>query len=142
MDVTVNLWHVLSIAIDEVNENPRDAFAWFNLGTSYTQVGYFEDAAGAFDQARLLGLPWRMLWYQFGPYEAYYRVGRYDEMLALAEATLATTPDVEESYFYQGMALQAKGDVAGARAAFQKAVDFNPNYVAAIQALAALPADA
>ncbi len=142
MDVTVNLWHTLSIAIDEVNENPRDAFAWFNLGTSYTQVGYYEDAAGSFDQARLLGLPWRMLWYQFGPYEAYYQVGRYDEVLALAEATLATTPDVEEYYYYRGMALQAKGDIAGARVAFQKAVDYNPNYVDAIQALAALPPDA
>lgn len=142
MDATVNLWHVLSIAIDEVNDNPKDAFGWFNLGTSYAQVGYYADAAGAYDQARLLGLPWRMLWYQFGPYQAYYQVGRYDEMLALAEATLATTSEVEETYYYKGIALQAKGDTAGARAAFQQAVDFNPNYSAAIQALAALPPDA
>ncbi len=61
MDSTANLWNTLAIAIEEVNDDPQDAFAWFNLGTSYTQVGLFADAAGAYDQARLLGLPWRML---------------------------------------------------------------------------------
>jgi tetratricopeptide (TPR) repeat protein len=141
MDPTVNFWNALSIAIDEVNENPQDAFAWFNLGTSYAQVGYYQDAAGSYDQARLLGLPWRMLWYQFGPYQAYLQVGRYDEVLALAEAALATTVEVEETFYYKGLALQAQGDMAGARDAYQQAVDFNPNYVDAIQALAALPAE-
>ncbi|RIK17073.1 MAG: hypothetical protein DCC51_12895, partial [Anaerolineae bacterium] len=56
---------------------PDDPFAWFNLGSSLTELArlddaaLFEGAAAAFDQARLLGLPPRMLWYQFGPYEAY-----------------------------------------------------------------------
>lgn len=139
MDPTVNLWNTLEIAIAEVNDDPQDAFAWFNLGSSYTQVGFYQDAAGAFDQARLLGLPWRMLWYQFGPYQAYYQVGRYDEVLALAEATLATSLEIEESFFYKGLALQALGNLDGARSAFQEAIDFNPNYVEAIQARAALP---
>ena len=49
-----------------------------------------EEAAAAFDQARQIGLPWRMLWYQFGPFEAYYETGRYDEVIALADATLQT----------------------------------------------------
>ena len=62
-------------------------------------------------------------------------------MLALVDATLATTLEVEETFYYQGLAMQAQGDVAGARAAYQQAVDFNPNFVAAIQAVAALPAD-
>ena len=140
MDPTVNLWNTLAIAIAEVNYNPKDAFAWFNLGTSYTQVGYYQDAAGAYDQAWLLDLPWRMLWYQFGPYRAYYQVGRVDDVLALAEATLETSQHVEESFYYQGLALQAGGDLAGARAAYQQAVGFNPNYAVAAQALAALPA--
>lgn len=141
MDPTVNLWNTLAIAIQEVNEDSKDPFAWFNLGSSYTQVGLFPDAAGAFDQARLLGLPWRMLWYQFWPYLAYYQVGRYDEMIALADATLATTLEIEEAFYYKGMALQANGDLTGARAAYQQALDFNPNYAAAVQAISALPSD-
>ena len=141
MDPTVNRWNALSIAIVEANENREDAFAWLNLGTCYTQVGCYQDAAGAYDQARLLGLPWRMLWYQFGPYRAYYQVGRVDVVLALAEATLETSQDVEESFYYQGIALQTQGDLAGARAAHPQAADFNPNYGVAVQALAALLAD-
>jgi tetratricopeptide (TPR) repeat protein len=105
MDPVVNAWNTLAIAIAEVNDDPADAFAWFNLGTSYAQVGYYDDAAASFDQARLVGLPWRMLWYQFGPYDVYYRVGRYDDVLALAGATLETTLDVEETFYYQGMAM-------------------------------------
>jgi tetratricopeptide (TPR) repeat protein len=140
MDATVNLWSTLEIAIDEVTQNPEDPFAWFNLGSSYTQVGMFADAAGAYDQARLLGLPWRMLWYQFGPYKAYYEVGRYDDMIALADATIATTLEIEESYYFKGIALEAEGNLDGARAAYQRAIDFNPNYAAAVQALSALPA--
>jgi tetratricopeptide (TPR) repeat protein len=142
MDPTVNLWNALAVAIAEVRANPQDAYAWFNLGTSYTSVGYYEDGAGSFDQARRLGLPWRMLWYQFGPFVAYYRVGRYEEVLALSENTLASSLEtVEEPFYYRGLALQVNGDLAGARQAFQKAVDFNPNYLVAIQALAALPVE-
>ena len=139
MDPTVNLWNTLAITIDEVREDPKDAFSWFNLGTSYTQVGLYPDAAGAYDQARLLGLPWRMLWYQFWPYRAYYEVGRYDDMITLADATLASAPEIEEAYYYKGMALQAKGDLSGARAAYERAIHFNPNYAAAIRALSTLP---
>lgn len=139
MNQMVNFWNTLAINIAEVNANPKDAFAWFNLGTSYTQVGYYPDAAGAFDQARLLGLPWRMLWYQHGPYQAYYQLGRYDDILTLTDATLATTTEVEETYYYKGLALQAKGDVEGARAAYKEATKFNPNYLDAIKALSALP---
>ena len=141
MDPIVNHWHALSIAIDEVNTDAGDAFAWFNLGTSYLQVGYHQDASAAYDQARLLGLPWRMLWYQFGPYEAYFAVGWYSDMLALAEATLANTLEVEETYYYQGLALQAVGNLVDARVAYQRAIAFNPNFTLAAQALAALPSD-
>ncbi len=49
----------------EIAANPADAFAWFNLGSSLTAQGLYADAAAAFDQARAIGLPWRMLWYQF-----------------------------------------------------------------------------
>ena len=38
-------------------------------------------AASAFDEARRIGLPYRMLWYQFGPFEAYLRVGRYQDVI-------------------------------------------------------------
>jgi len=125
-------------AQDEWNANPNDAFAAFNLGSSLVGLGEYEAAAAAFDQARLLKLPWRMLWYQFGPYEAYYRVGRYEEVIALADATLKPTGDLEESYYYKGLALEKLERTDEARAAFELALKYNANYQAARRALAAL----
>jgi tetratricopeptide (TPR) repeat protein len=88
----------------------------------------WEGAAVAYDQARLLGLPPRMLWYQFGPYEAYLAVGRHDDVRALAEATLATQGgrNVEETYLHLGRALAALGDHAGASAAWRRVVELHP----------------
>ncbi|TAH51801.1 MAG: hypothetical protein EYC68_09580 [Chloroflexota bacterium] len=122
-------------AQEEWNANPNDAFAAFNLGSSLVGLGEYEAAAIAFDQARLLKLPWRMLWYQFGPYEAYYRVGRYEEVIALADATLKPTSDLEESYYYKGLALEKLGRSDEARAALEMALRYNSNYLAARQAL-------
>jgi tetratricopeptide (TPR) repeat protein len=119
----------------EATANPGDAFAWFNLGTSLTAQGRYVDAASAFDQARVIGLPWRMLWYQFEPFRAYYEAGRHAELLALADSVIATAGNIEETYFWRGRALQATGDMDGARAAYQRAVELNSNYTEAQQAL-------
>jgi tetratricopeptide (TPR) repeat protein len=78
------------------------------------------------------------MWYQFGPYEAYYNVGRYEEIVALADATLKPTGDLEESYYYKGLALERLGQMDRAREAFQAALRYNAHYVAAQQALAQL----
>jgi len=124
-------------AQEEVRQRPNDPFAWFNLGTDLVAVGQFEQAAAAYDRARVIGLPWRMLWYQFGPFQAYYETGRYEEQMALIDATIALTTDVEELYYWKGLALQATDDLAGARQAFQRALTLNPNYADAAAALTA-----
>jgi tetratricopeptide (TPR) repeat protein len=118
----------------ELQAEPEDAFLWFNLGTSLTALGDYERAAVAFDQARAIGLPWRMLWYQFGPYEAYYQVGRYQQLLLLAETTLQNRPYFEESFYYQGLALAALGRNAEAERSYRQAATLNANYIPAIAA--------
>lgn len=122
-------------AQEEWNANPNDAFAAFNLGSSLVGLREYDAAAQAFDHARVLKLPWRMMWYQFGAYEAYYQTGRYEEILALADATLKPTGDLEESYYYKGLALQKLGRVNEAREQFLLALKYNSNYLAAQQAL-------
>lgn len=116
-----------------------NAFYWFNLGNSYNALGQYEDAAVAFDQARAIGLPWRMLWYQFGPYEAYYQTGRYEDIILLANTTLQDRPYFEESFYYLGLAQAALNDDASARENLEKAVAFNPNFSPASEALNSLP---
>jgi tetratricopeptide (TPR) repeat protein len=114
---------------------PENAYAWFNLGASLTHLAelpgneaFYIQAAAAFDRARQIGLPWRMLWYQFEPYVAYLAAGRPDDVLTLSAAILSDGggQDVEESYLYRGQALMARGDAEGAQAAFAEAQRLNP----------------
>lgn len=121
--------------------DPENAFFWFNLGTSLNAHGEYERASTAFDQARAIGLPWRMLWYQFGPYEAYYAVGRYDDVILLADVTLQDRPYFEESFYYKGLALEATGQTAAAEDNLERAATFNPNFDPAVVALAELNGD-
>jgi tetratricopeptide (TPR) repeat protein len=132
----------LEVARADARANPRDAFAWFNMGTSYTRLGQYQEAAAAYDQARREGsLPWRMTWYQFGPFEAYFNAGRYDDVLALVEVNLTNGAQyVEETHYWQGRVLQVRGNVAGARSAFSRALQHNYLYQDARTALDALNA--
>lgn len=130
----------LARAQADAARSPDNAFYWFNLGSTYNALGRYAEAATAFDEARAIGLPWRMLWYQFGPYEAYYRVGRYDDVLLLTQTTLQDRPYFEESYYYLGLTQAALGDAASARENLQKAHALNPNFAPAEKALAELPA--
>jgi tetratricopeptide (TPR) repeat protein len=128
----------LAVAQQEVRTLPEDGFAWFNLGSSLTGLGRTAEAVQAFDRARTLKLPWRMLWYQFGPYEAYLAEGRVQDVLALSAATLQRTSDLEESHYYRGRALQAQAQASAARASFQAALQANKQYTPAYHALASL----
>ncbi len=121
--------------------DPDNAFYWFNLGTSYNANGEYERASAAFDQARAIGLPWRMLWYQFGPYKAYYETGRYEDVILLADVTLDDRPYFEESFYYKGLALAAAGETAAAEENLERAAAFNPNFELATVALAELNGD-
>jgi len=136
----------LQVAQSEVTAPPGDCvayascgdwvtFSWFNVGSSLNSLGRHAEAAAAYDQARQLGLPFRMLWYQFGPYESYYGAGRYDEVIALADATLATTNNLEESYYWRGMARLALGDEDCARADFEAALHYHESWPPAVAAL-------
>lgn len=129
----------LAAAQAEVGANPQDKFAWFNLGTSLVATGDAAGAVQAFDTARSLGLPWRMLWYQFGPYEAYFANGQYQEVVGLTTATLQGAENLEESYYWRGRAQAALGQTDAARADFQRAISLNASFTPAHHALAELP---
>lgn len=77
-----------------------------------------------------------MTWYHFAPYEAYYNVGRYQDVIDLANNTEATTLYVEETYYWRGMAYAAQGLTGDAQTQFELALDYNRNFTAAADALA------
>lgn len=129
---------------------PENAFGWFNLGSSLTQLAHlrgddalYSDAAAAFDQARLYGLPTRMLWYQFEPYAAYLANGRTEDVLTLSGTILENVGgrNVEETYLYRGQALAEIGQVGNATAVLRQALRLRPDFPEAEAALAALAGD-
>jgi hypothetical protein len=131
------MWQAsLQRAEEAVQQRPNDVFAWFTLGTNRLGNGQPEDAAQAYDQARLLGLPYRMLWYQHGPLQAYYLTGRIGDLLVLTEAILETTGEVEEVHYWRGMGLLAAGSPSGARREFEIAAMQRPTYAEATAILA------
>ncbi|WP_420644541.1 C39 family peptidase [Candidatus Leptofilum sp.] len=131
------MWRMVAArAQAEIDAEPENNFAWFNLGSALTEMGvrtgeaqYYQGGAQAYDQAREIGLPPRMLWYQFRPYMAYWKVGRHDDVIALADATLATQGgrNVEETYWYKGLALESQGLIDDAIGNYQAALEVNHN---------------
>ena len=92
---------------------------------------YFErynEAAGAYDRARDIGLPQRMLRYQFGPFFAYFHTRRMEDLQALTDYALQITPNAEEALLWRGWMLFRNGDKNGAMTNFQQALTENPNY--------------
>ena len=148
-DAEYNLRAAADRAIQESKQFfGRDLFfAYFNLGTSLAELQEYAGAAQAYDLAFALyprveeaDRPWRMLWYQQGPYAAYYGAGRYQDVINLANTTLAylATPTLEESLYWRGMARLAIGEQESGIADLQRAASLNPNYPLPRQQLSSL----
>lgn len=135
MDDTVMRQASLENAKAEIAKNEKDAYAWFNLGSTFTIEGKHEEATHAYDEARRLSLPWRMLWYQFGIFDSYLAVGRYDDVIKLTSIHIRMTGGLEESFYYRAKAYEATGDIDAAKRDYEKAVSWNKNYTAAAEAL-------
>lgn len=139
---TQNWRNALEEARAEAVANPSDPFAWFNMGTNFVGLGMYPEAATAYDQARNVGggLPWRMMWYQFGPFEAYLEVGRYQDVIDLAQANLNDGGGqyVEETFYYAALARAGMGETARAILNLDGAISFNPNFTPAREAKAEL----
>ena len=127
-DVERNRQQALETAQYETQNDPDNPLAWFNLGSNQVYFERYTQAAAAYDQARELDLPQRMLRYQFGPFLAYFHAGRIDELLALADYALTVTPNSEEALLWKGWALYRLNRKAEALSAFQEALELHPNY--------------
>ncbi len=136
----------LARASDELYrlEGVDQFFAWFNRGTSMVGLKDFLGASAAYDEAFRLypslpeaRRPWRMLWYQTGPYFAYYYTGRYADLEALATQTIesASEPYLEESFYWRGKAREALGNTEGAIQDLKTSLQYHPNFNPSMAAL-------
>ena len=134
-DTDLNRQNTLTGAQNVTITYPDDAFAWFNLGTNLVYFERYTEAARAYDNARNLGLPQRMMRYQFGPFIAYFHSNRMDDLLTLTNYALERTPTSEEALLWHGWALYRKGDTSGAVNDWRKALHEHPGYQDALYAL-------
>jgi tetratricopeptide (TPR) repeat protein len=112
-DADANRQRALETARLETQADASNAFAWFNLGSNQVYFERYQEAAQAYDQARTLGLPQRMLRYQFGPFFAYFHSERIDDLLALTEYAQLRTPNAEEALLWHGWGLYRKANRPG-----------------------------
>lgn len=137
-DPQKNFQAAADLALQEANglSGREQFFAWFNRGTNLVYLQDYAGAAQAYDMAFVLYAalpqaerPWRLLWYQDGPYAAYYYTGRYQDVINLAHTTLINVdkPVLEETYYWRGMAKAALGDREGAVEDLTRAYTLNPN---------------
>jgi tetratricopeptide (TPR) repeat protein len=145
-DPSYNFQYAAQKATDEATVlTGRDQFvAWYNRGSNLVYLGEYAAAAEAYDTAFAIfatlpeqDRPWRILWYQTGPYPAYYYTERYQDLINLAYTTLVNVdkPVLEETYYWRGMAREATGDMDGAIADLKRAADLNPRSTDAVEQL-------
>lgn len=126
-------------------------FAYYNLGSSRMHQGDYGGAAAAYDAAYQMyeslpkPRPFRMTWYQTGPYFAYFNTGRFQDVIDLADNTLAdvcissfSKPGLEETWIWRARAKAALGDTDGADEDLRQSLYFHPNFQPALDLAAQL----
>lgn len=134
-DEEKNREQALEVAQQETQDDPENAFAWFNLGTNLTYFQRYSEAALAYDTARSIGLPQRMLRYQFGPFIAYFQVRRIDDVLTLTKYALEISRTSEEAMLWRGWAFYQNGDESTALNYFRDALKIREDYEDALWAI-------
>lgn len=150
-DVVTNFHNAWVKASNEVSAftGTDQFFAWYNAGTNLVGLQDYGGAAAAYDQAFALYntlpedlsiRPYRILWYETGPYFAYYYMGRYQDVIDLATNNSIgmvrdNVPALEESYYWRGMAENMLGQTDNAIADFRTAITYHAGFAPAINAL-------
>lgn len=127
-DARANRQNALDAAQADTLANPQNPYAWFNLGTNLVYFERYQEAANAYNRARQVGLPQRMLRYQFGPFLAYFHAGMVEELNVISDYALKVTPNSEEALLWKGWALYRLGQKEDALQSFRKALDARPGY--------------
>jgi putative PEP-CTERM system TPR-repeat lipoprotein len=117
-------------ALDPKNPSKRTALALAHIAKGESSRGMEELQAIAADDPGIRA--------QLAIVAASARQGNFDNALAVVDAIEKKQPDKPLAYNVRGSVLLLKGDVAGARKSFEKAVAIDPSYYPAAEVLARL----
>lgn len=124
-------------------------FAFYNYGSNLVSLRDYAGAAKAYDTAFALYdslpedmsiRPYRILWYQTGPYFAYFYSGRYTDVIEKAthnsiEMVRDDVPALEESYYWRGMAEIKIGENQAAIDDFYTCLKYHSGFDVCVKAL-------
>ncbi|HET7098963.1 MAG TPA: C39 family peptidase [Patescibacteria group bacterium] len=105
----------------DVDKNPNDMYALFNLGTSYFALGEFDMAKDAFEKSQAIGWPNRMLWYFLEPVQTYNKLGLYQKAIDTANLGLWFNDNYAEMHYEKAFAYKNLGDLGKSKQELDKA---------------------
>lgn len=137
-DKKIAWMHAKENALQELEVDPENVTSRFNLSVAYYHLGQYEDAIREYE-AVASRLPFRTLWYQIEPLQAYYEVGNYEKVFEITDNILNNQNRAySEAYIIRGDSYNKQGETESARQEYVKAVYYKNNSDAARQRLESL----
>lgn len=122
----------------KLETNPDDIYSRFNLSVAYYNIGQFQKSVEEFEKVESR-LPFRTLWYQIEPIQAYFELGNYQKVFLITDKVLRNyNRAFSELYLIRGKIYQKQGNVEAARNEFEKTVFYNQNLKKAQEALSSI----
>jgi tetratricopeptide (TPR) repeat protein len=130
--------NAVQLSQKQILENPDNIYARFNLSVAYFHIGDYKNSVKEFEAVEER-LPFRTLWYQIEPIEAYYHLKDYDRVFAITDRILNNhNRAFSELYIIRGNIYKMQGNIDAARNEFEQAVFYNVNLPEAQEALNSL----
>lgn len=121
-------WKKAAVNSENILKNdPANINTIFNLSVAYYNIGEYQKSIEAFEKVENK-LPFRTLWYQIEPIEAYFELGNYDRVFEITDKVLNNQNRAfSELYMIRGNIYKKQGNLAAAKSEYEKAVFYNIN---------------
>ncbi len=130
--------HAVTTITSEIEKDPNDIYNHFNLSVAYYHTENFREAIVEYEKVADK-LPFRTLWYQIEPIQAYYEVGNYKKVFEITDTILNNQNRAfSELYIIRGDIYKKQGNMTASKAEYEKAVYYNQNLKEAKNALNSL----
>lgn len=123
-----NAWSkAVQMSREKLAQNPSDVTSRFNLSVALFNIGDYQGTAAEFEKVENQ-LPFRALWYQTEPIEAYYLLKNYNRVFEITDKILNNgNRAYSEAYILRGDVYRDQGNISAARSEYEKAVLYNKN---------------
>lgn len=127
VDEKIAWQHAKENAERTLAENAEEVTSRFNLSVAEYHLGHFQESVDHYESVKDQ-LPFRTLWYQTEPIQAYYELGDYDQVFSITDAILNNhNRAYSEVYIIRGDSYKKLNNVKAATSEYEKALYYNQN---------------